>query len=388
MKPLLPALILSLCGLVAMPLQAQQSQSITHTITSEVFDSERTVHVYLPERYFRDSTQNFIAVYVLDAQSNELWEMAKSNIGYLVLQYQVIPMIAVGIVSENRGSEFSPKSTDLIEHLNKEVFPIIDNNYRLNDFKAVVGHSWGGAFVGNALFSEHKHMFDAYIGISPSLDAHDYIIIEQAAEMLGSNTPIGKYFYCATGDVGIREYENNIAVAKMDSLAKNHDDPTLAWKWEQLKHKDHWSCVIPALNNGLVDMSRNYFPDQHTMETFAKNEGESLRVQINAFYEEKTKRFGFTHKPSYKYLAFVANDFRRLEMYEAAQELYLMSFEYGNDKATDYFELAQSYEATSNDNLAKKAYADALDKLEAQKANYSERFYKNLSSAIKEKLQP
>ena len=113
---------------------AQDKQNIEHKFYSEAFQKERRVRVFLPERYFKDTTQQFIVTYILDAQSDALWEMAKGNIGYMVRNYSVIPMIAIGIVSDNRGDEFDPDETTLNKHLREEVFPLIENTYRVRHF--------------------------------------------------------------------------------------------------------------------------------------------------------------------------------------------------------------------------------------------------------------
>jgi predicted alpha/beta superfamily hydrolase len=146
---------------------AQNKSEIEHTVTSEVFGKERKVKVFLPNRYQRDSISKFAVTYVLDAQHQIFWDAAKGNIGYMVDNYSVMPMIVVGVVSDSRGPEFNPKSTKLQTHLQNEIFPLIEKNYRTDGFRAIVGHSWGGAFVGNTIFSEKRDMFDAYIGISP-----------------------------------------------------------------------------------------------------------------------------------------------------------------------------------------------------------------------------
>ena len=61
---------------------AQENQYIDHAINSLVFEKERKVKVMLPERYFRDTTTDFIVTYVLDTQSDEYWSMAIGNISY------------------------------------------------------------------------------------------------------------------------------------------------------------------------------------------------------------------------------------------------------------------------------------------------------------------
>ena len=116
--------ILCLCILFTSCLafgQDKNQSEIEHTIDSKIFEKKRSVKVFLPNRYHRDSISKYAVTYVLDAQHQIFWDAAKGNIGYMVDNYSVMPMIVIGVVSDQRGPEFNPKSTKLQEHLAKEV---------------------------------------------------------------------------------------------------------------------------------------------------------------------------------------------------------------------------------------------------------------------------
>lgn len=372
---------------LSLTLSAQKSTEVDHQIQSIAFDTERNIRVFLPERYYRDTSQEFIVTYVLDAQSDDLWNMAKGNIGYLVRQYQVIPMIAVGIVSENRGNEFSPNSPKLSEHLRKEVIPLIEKEYRVNDFRIIIGHSWGGAFIGNTLFSEQSDLFDAYIGISPSLGAIDGRIFRQADSLLQTQKPFGKYLYCSSGDFGIRELESRQEVLEMDSIIRRSPHPTLQWEYEVFEGTDHWSCVIPSINHGLIKVSRNYFADGQVVKELATIQKEGIKKEIAAFYRKQNDLFGFTFHPSARYWEFIADDFRQLEQWDVAKDLYLMSIEGGNERVACYFNLASTFEGMG-DISNTIAYLKRTDtQADKQKENISDGFYTSIKKEVKERLE-
>jgi len=226
---------------------SQDKQNIEHKFLSEAFETERTVRVFLPERYFRDSTSTFIVVYVLDAHDDQVWNMVKGNIDYAVSRYAVIPMIAVGIASENRGSEFNPNSETLHKHFKEEVFPLIESKYRIKKHRTIIGHSWGGAFVGNTIFSDKSEMFDAYLAFSPSFAANNNVIFNQADSLLRLKKDFKKFLYYSSGSVGFEEgFKNN--VAKMDSLLNTYNPKNLAYTSQFFDGKDHFS----ALRNDIL----------------------------------------------------------------------------------------------------------------------------------------
>ena len=366
---------------------AQESKDIEHTIESEAFNTERKLKVFLPERYFRDTTQSLIVTYILDAQSEAFWNMAKGNIGYLVRNYQIVPTIVVGIVSENRGQEFNPNSQKLKQHLRDEVFQFIEKKYRVEKFRIVVGHSWGGAFVGNTLFSDDADLFNGYIGISPSLGANDGIILSNADSILRSNQPIGKFFYCSMGNIGYREDESFINIMKMDSIIKIYPtNENFKWSYELFDNADHWSCVVPSLNSGLIRLSRNYFADQKVLEDFARRKEKNIRLQIEEFNHQQKQKFGFSFTPSFQYYNFVADDFREQGKYNIATELYLFSIEKGNNDVVCYFNLAQSYQSIGKQNLAKSTYLKTLKLLEEQKDKIDVEFFKALRTETNKRI--
>ena len=359
---------------------------IEHTIDSKIFGKERKVRVFLPTRYQRDSISKFAVAYVLDAQHQIFWDIIKGNSSYMVGNYSVIPMIVVGVVSDNRGSEFNPSSTKLQEHIRDEIFPLIEANYRVDDFKAIVGHSWGGAFVGNTLFSDKRDMFDAYIGISPSFGNKDNIIEKHADSLLKLKTDFGKFLYLSHGDVGRRELEFSGYVNNIDSLLKTYPNKTLAWQPRYIKDVGHWQIVGPSYCDGLLRMSRNYFADQKVIQDMVKTSKKNLKSRIDAFNTDKENTFGYVHKPSASYLNFVANDFKSLENYKTAMELYQMALELNPESIRIYGSLSETYDKMGDIPNAKKAFLKTKALLIAQKNDLNTNYYNNMVEWVDEKL--
>ena len=229
-----------------------------------------------------------MVTYVLNPHSDAFWNMAKSNIGYLANNYCVIPMITVGIVSDNRGSEFAPPATTLQDHFKNEVFPLIEKNYRTEPFKAIIGHSWGGNFIGTTIFSENRDLFDAYIGISPSFGDTNSHVVRKADSLLKLKTKFKKYLYLSHGNVGRREAEFGGYVAQIDSLLKKYPTPSIIWQPRLIDRTDHWQIVIPSFSDGLISMSRNYFADQQVIEQLSEKGSNNLKLQISTKKRSKT----------------------------------------------------------------------------------------------------
>ena len=365
---------------------AQDQQEIEHSIASKIFEKERKVKVFLPNRYTRDSISKYPVVYVLDAQHKIFWDAAKGNIGYLVDNYSIMPMIVVGVVSDNRGPEFNPANSKLQEHLQEEVFPLIKANYRTDDFRAILGHSWGGAFVGNTLFSDKRDMFDAYIGISPSFGDKDNVIVKHADSLLKRNTKFGKYLYLSHGDVGRREAEFKGYVNSIDSLLQKYPNQTLAWQPRLIERVGHWQIVGPSICDGLISMSRNYFADQKVIEDLSRGVSGNLKPYIDHFNTTQEETFGYIHEASSGYLNFVANDFRDLKQYDTALAVYRLALEKTPKSVRIHVSICDVYDKMDRKDLAKPAFLKAQKLLEEQKAEVSDNYYNDVSEWIQEKL--
>ena len=365
---------------------AQAESNPSHTITSSVFDKDRRIKVFLPERYANDTISKFAVLYVLDAQSDRYWNMAKGNIGYMVDNYAVMPMIAVGVVSDNRGPEFSPENSKLHEHLRNEVFPLIEATYRVDDFRAVVGHSWGGAFIGNTIFSDQRDLFNAYIGISPSFGDTDNVIEKNAKTLLEAKTEFNKFLYFSYGTVGRREAEFGQFVKNIDELITSNPNKSLAWKEDWIQGVDHWQIVGPSFCNGLLWMSRNYFADQYNIELFAKNEDKNLKESIEEFISEKEALFKYSHNASSGYYNFVGNDFRDLDDYDTALQLYELALDSNPQNIRVHTNICDLYDKMGNVSQAKVKFENTLKLLEEQRRELSNNYYKNVKEWILEKL--
>lgn len=367
---------------------AQENVNISLEIDSKVFGKERKVKVYLPPVYKRDSISKYPVVYVLDAQSDVFWGAVNGNGGYMVNNYSVMPMIFVGIVSDSRGPEFNPENSKLHQHLKEEVFPLIEEAYRTDGFRAILGHSWGGAFVGNTLFSDKRDMFDAYIGISPSFgDTDDNVIVKNADTLLSKNTKFGKYLYFSHGDVGRREVEFERNVNNIDALLKKYPNKTLSWQPRKIKGVGHWQIVGPSICDGLLSMSRNYFADQKVIQDFAKISNGDLKDKISKFNASRKEIFGYNHKASAGYLNFVANDFRDLDDYKTALEVYNLALDEKPNSVRIHVNICDVYDKMGNTAEAKKRFLKTQKLLEEQKDEVSENYYNDISKWIKEKLE-
>lgn len=366
---------------------SQDQFDFTYTIQSEAFQKERKVYVHVPERYYEKKDDNFGVIYVLDGQGREYYNNAKAIIDYLVWSYQIMPVIVVGIHSDNRNSEFIPKNRTLPEdnpdnfgqahlltqHIREEIFPMIRDSFRINKFKALIGHSRGGAFVANTIFSADKDMFNAYLAISPGMHYVNRQILNDAKTMIKSETEFHKFYFCTHGTVGSLEKFFKPQVELLDSMFNAYPNPTIIWRKKVFEGTSHWTVVAPSLSYGLLEMNRAFTVDQYLIEKFAKQTGKTISGQIEAYSQQQQNKLGYFIPANAGDLRYYANQLSEDGNYKKAIELFDLSLEKDPDNLRTYMNKAWACRSLDDNTSAADIYKKVLKILEANKMGWEEK---------------
>ncbi|MCB0762942.1 MAG: hypothetical protein KDC12_15560 [Flavobacteriales bacterium] len=397
MRKLITVLVL----LTTLTSLSQDSLNVTHTFESTAFEKERTVYVHLPEAYFERPDTEFGVVYVLDAQAPAFFNNVKDNIDYLVWSYQVMPLIVVGIHSDDRGKEFIPldrQLTDddpdnygtahlLSQHFEQEVFPLIANQYRVNSFRAIIGHSRGGAFIANTIFSDQRDMFNAYLAISPGMRYLDGQLLADAEKWISQGTDFHSFYYCSHGTVGTLEHENAKSVSHLDSLWNAHENSTIDWQTQSMEGTSHWGVVAPSVTYGILAMSRAYQVDQYLIETFCENDDMLMEEQINAYYARQQNRLGYTLPLHAADLRYYAGDLAEEENYNRGLELINMAIGLDSKNMNGYFSKGWMLQQMGRTEDARENYKAALLVLKGQESDLPQKKFESYQSEIEKQLK-
>jgi predicted alpha/beta superfamily hydrolase len=178
---------LSTCRSAAVELDAMTEKIVLgtkYTIHSEILGDDRSFIVSLPEGY--ESTElHYPVLYVMDAEYFYYQALGAlqflSECGYNSNR-PVPQMILVAVLDDDRNRDFTPTHAPVqgslrfptsggaaayLEHVEKELRPFIDANFRTSG-SILTGWSFGGLFTFYT-FLEKPELFAAYIAISPSL---------------------------------------------------------------------------------------------------------------------------------------------------------------------------------------------------------------------------
>jgi hypothetical protein len=152
-------------------------------IQSVELGEARILNIYLPNGYSPDSSRTYPVIYLLDGSDNEDFIHVVGIVQFLNMIEVMPESIVVGIANVDRRRDFTfpttvekdkkvypttGSSARFISFIEKELQPYIQNKYKVNHIKTIIGQSLGGLLATEILLKK-TFLFDNYIIVSPSL---------------------------------------------------------------------------------------------------------------------------------------------------------------------------------------------------------------------------
>lgn len=280
-------------------LSLSQSESVDYILNSEIFQEERTVSVFIPEAYnSEDTTSKYNVAYLFDGQFQPYFSMVSSIMSYYEQTNEGIPLIIVGIHSQNRWGEFVPlcdeEKTKSVEgadklslFLKQEVAPLIESNYRTTKFKIGIGHSLGGTFVINEIIKDNS-LFNAVIAVSPNLTMCNEQITQRAQEFYTSQPKNMRFIYTSSGTVGKIENDFRNSLMCLDSVTTRMNLEHMYWNCDILNEHNHMTTFVPTFDAAYRKLSSKLSLLDDDLLLMANDTSVSIASQIVDFYDNLT----------------------------------------------------------------------------------------------------
>lgn len=273
--PLLWIMVLLL--LVAFKAQSQSSESYKYTpsevvtIHSKVLNEDRKIYVHCPKLDSSDINKRFPVLYLMDGENH--FELLSQYVDYLSRpDVSAIPkIIVVGIPNTKRVRDLTPTQSILnyegkpdttdrykssggneifLEFIKTELMPIIDSNYKTQQYKLFAGHSFGGMSSINCMLT-HPDMFDAYIAVSPSFWWDNEYLLKLTEKKLKSGSTLNKkLFYCDGNEGGSNSFFHK-GLLKFDSVIAGKKIVGLDYKYKYYPNEMHMTVPIVAYLDAL-----------------------------------------------------------------------------------------------------------------------------------------
>src|SRR6185436_15888280 len=229
------------------------------TIKSSVLGEDRVILVRTPPGY---ATNNhaYPVLYMTDGDAHI--GHTGSTIEFLARNGRMSEVIVVGITNTDRTRDLTPaKATgpnaaqfptaggadNFLKFIETEVIPQIEKSYRVQPYRILAGHSFGGLFAVHAMITRPE-LFNSYVAVSPSLQWSDEATLKRAEEFFKTRKDLKATLFTSLGNepgaIGksFEEFKQLLATTKI----KNFE-----WDAQQLTDEDHGSVVLRSHYLGM-----------------------------------------------------------------------------------------------------------------------------------------
>jgi predicted alpha/beta superfamily hydrolase len=333
------------------------------TIKSSVLGEDRVILVRTPPGYEANKLA-YPVLYMTDGDAH-IGHTA-STIEFLARNGRMPEMIVVGITNTDRTRDLTPtKATgpnaaqfptaggadNFLKFIETEVIPEIEKRYRVQPYRVLAGHSFGGLFAVHALITRPE-LFNSYVAVSPSLQWSDDATLKRAEEFFKTRKELHATLFTSLGNEpgdigkGFEAFKQLLAKTQVKGFE---------WEAQQMTDEDHGSVVLRSHYFGL----RKVYDGWQMPRDPATGAVAGGLKAADEHYKWLSQKFGYSiptpeglvNQLGYQYLL-GGNPEEAIATFKSNVERY-------PDSANVYDSLAEAYEKTSRLDLAAPLYEKA-----------------------------
>ena len=329
----------------------------TDSVYSSILNEQRTIWVYTPNMTSGnpDTSQRYPVVYLLDGDAH-----FPSVVGLIQQLSQVngntvLPeMIVVGIPNTDRTRDLTPThvSTDapfmdsnfsrtsgggenFISFIEKELMPHIDSVYPTQPYRVLIGHSFGGLIVMDAI-TNHKKLFNAYIAIDPSMWYDKQQFLKATEEKLKANNYHGERLYIGIANtmppgMTVENMKKDTtsdtrhirSIFALDKFIKGNPQNGLKYASKYYPDDNHGSAPLISEYDGLRFIF-DYYRLNLTNHDLTDSTPAIVK-KLKGHYDTVSKEMGYKIPPPELFVNFLGYDAMRHKYYAKAAALFQMN---------------------------------------------------------------
>lgn len=357
---------------------------LTLSLHSKVLNEKRNLLIYLPQGYESSKEKRYPVLYTLDGTTH--FKHVVGTVEWLSKSANVIPgHIVVAIENTNRFRDFSPSSPKsipketktggadkFIEFLSGELIPFIEEKYRTQKFRTLVGHSFGGLLTLQVLLTRPE-LFQAYIAMSPIVIFDDMELVNRAKRTLNARTSISATLFMTLGN----EKRIRPAFDKLVEVLTKQAPSNLKWQSHIYPEETHMSTPSKTLHNALLDIHNGWRVSDQTLEQGVE--------AVFAHYQLLSKRYGEKIDVPGNVINDVGYILLEKKKVNQAIAAFKKNVKLFPNNFNSYDSLAEAYEIAGKLKLALSTQEKAVQMAKDQKARNLKQVEKRLQE-IKDKI--
>ena len=373
-------------------------------IDSRYFNDKREIKISLPEEYNYFPNRKYKVIYLFDAQSDSLFNYVVATQNYLLNNSLVFisPCIIVGIETKNRQYEFLPKNKTqqpfkdygetvklggadiFIEHLKNEIIPLINKNYRTNNYNIAVGHSLGGTFPIYGL-AKDSELFNAIIAASPNLYYDNEQILNLIEEKENYKKLEHKFLYVGYAKEGNLENRFYPSTEKLKAFLSTKSFSSFFYKVNFITDNDHSTTPLETIYKGLVELNKQLIINEN-VEGFYSSPNKNFVTDLKNYYSKQSERFG-VKLPASEDINHIAYNLFYSNKLDDAIQISNWAIELYPEDSNLYDSLGEFLQAKQNKNEAAKVYRQGLELVERQKDLVENSIYIDKKNSFLKRLE-
>ena len=335
------------------------------SLSSEVLGEERPYLVYLPNDYSEEG-QPVAVMYLMDGDGH--FHHTSGVLNFLMRQRRIPRMMIVAIPNtsdrtrdltptievDSEASERFPTAGGADKTLNfikTELIPKIEEDYNVNAYRTLVGHSFGGIFAVNALLSDPE-VFDSYISISPSMWWDQQNLVDRAEKFLNSKEELDAFFYMTMGNEG---GDMLGGAMKLAALFEEKAPEKFGWDFKVMKEETHGSVPHRSTYYGLEAIFKDWY-----QVDMAKLYLEGGLAGIDKHYQMLSEKLGYKMELSEADLNNLGYQVMARDNFDQAIELFQENVKRHPGSFNTYDSLAEAFMGKGDNENAAKYYKKSL----------------------------
>ena len=361
------------------------------SVHSEILNESRDIYIQLPNGYSPDSQEKYPVVYILDG---DVLLPTVVNVHDYYSGGFMPDMIIVGIsnatnrtrdlttskITSRRGmpyNEDNGEAENFLDFIQSELIPYVEDNYRVTNYRTLIGHSYAGLFAIYTLLNQPE-LFANYISIDPSLDWDDQSILKQAETDFLNKDFNGKgLFMSLGGQLHMQNYDITIDNVMQDTsdytlfarsniglseFIEENESIGLNYEWQFYPNDLHGTIPLPSIKDGLIALFEWYQMENTDAINNPETSINELAGIINYRERKLHNHFGY-QVPPYPEDLLNMSGYMNMDMQqlEKSKMYFEQAIKYYPESANAYDSMADFYEAQKDYNNALKFVTKAYE---------------------------
>ncbi len=288
-------------------------------IHSKILNEDRRLLIHLPRAYEESRISYPVVYHLYGDYISAYYAEAFAIIDELGDAARVPRMILVGIDNPDRYRDLRPLwpdgraagSANFLRYVAEEVIPFVEENYKTNDYRILVGPQAGSVFCLYTLM-ERPELFDAFIVDNPFTEpTNSDWLMKRAEEFFNQEAPPSSLLFMTFGRIG----ERPARLASIYSFAElTYEAQQKGFRLELNHLIDNDDSIQPMeLKKALKTLFHGYrMPPDLEINGLA---------DIMDYYSELSKSYGFEVDPSDIQMTFNADALLERGLVDEAVEL-------------------------------------------------------------------